>query len=239
MRLNIETLSELRNEATHYVIPFIPPDVMGIFQATVLNYTHKLQEWFSLSVSQRTPVGMMALIYEFDPSEYSLGNPRIRRRLTAEAAKWLTEFQENMRVRATGVGDRENEFIIRVDYRLAFVKKPNFADIVLGTGGGEIQGTIIERTKDIDNSHPKFLSHVLDEVNSKLTGNVPAVNEFDVRVVRKVHNIPTKGDFVQQPSLRGGRTQYSPLFVDWLVAQSKKDLEFFEKAREKNRQQKL
>ena len=139
MRLNIETLSELRNEATHYVIPFIPPDVMGIFQATVLNYTHKLQEWFSLSVSQRTPVGMMALIYEFDPSEYSLGNPRIRRRLTAEAAKWLTEFQENMRVRAAGVGDRENEFIIRVDYRLAFVKKPNFADIVLGTGGGEIQ----------------------------------------------------------------------------------------------------
>ncbi len=73
LRLNVEALAELRDHAAHFVVPFIPHDVMGLFQATVVNYSRKLNEWFQVSVSQRVPVGMMALVYCRAPLEIWTG----------------------------------------------------------------------------------------------------------------------------------------------------------------------
>ena len=64
IKRNIVKVSELRNNAMHLVIPFVPPDIMGLFQAGVLNYIQKLQEWFNISLSDRITPGMMALTYD-------------------------------------------------------------------------------------------------------------------------------------------------------------------------------
>ena len=52
IKLNIKTIHELRNNAIHLVIPFIPIDIMGLFQAGVLNYPQVLQDWFGISLSR-------------------------------------------------------------------------------------------------------------------------------------------------------------------------------------------
>ena len=37
VRLNLEAISDLRNHAIHLVVPFVPPDLMGLFQARMVN----------------------------------------------------------------------------------------------------------------------------------------------------------------------------------------------------------
>lgn len=228
VRLNIETMSELRNRAAHFVISFIPPDIMGLFQASVVNYTQRLQQWFSVSISERVPVGMMALVYDFDPSEYSLSNPRVRRRLTAETAKWLAEFQQQIKTRASGLGDRGSEYTIQIDYRVALVKSPAKADIVLGTGGGDIRGTIIEVPRDVERTHPWYERQIVDAVNAELKQYGITINGYDLRGVRKVHKIADKGEFVWQSD----RTRYKPSFKDWIVTRAIDDRAFFTNARQ-------
>ncbi|MDP3064126.1 MAG: DUF3644 domain-containing protein [Chloroflexota bacterium] len=93
VRLNISEIAELRNAATHLVVPFVPPDIMGLFQAGVLNYPWALQTWFGISLSERTSLGMMSLVYDFDPAKHSLESAQMHRRLPAETVRWLKEFQ--------------------------------------------------------------------------------------------------------------------------------------------------
>ncbi len=97
VKSNIRRISDLRNNAMHLVIPFIPPDIMGLFQAGVLNYPKALQDWFGINISDRVPLGMMALVYDFDPKMHSLEYPKIRRKLPAETVRWLTSFQQDIR----------------------------------------------------------------------------------------------------------------------------------------------
>jgi hypothetical protein len=51
IRRNLETVAELRDEATHYVISEVPREVVLLFQACVINYHKKLTEWFDISLS--------------------------------------------------------------------------------------------------------------------------------------------------------------------------------------------
>ncbi len=65
---------------------------MGLFQAGVLNYARLLQEWFDISLAERVPLGMMTLVYDFDPATHSLEHATIRRRLRADVVEWLRDF---------------------------------------------------------------------------------------------------------------------------------------------------
>lgn len=106
IKLNIKTIHDFRNNAIHLVIPFIPIDIMALFQAGVLNYPKALHEWFGINLSDQIPLGMMVLIYDFDPKQHSLENARITRKLSSETVLWINEFQRNIREQATLLGER-------------------------------------------------------------------------------------------------------------------------------------
>jgi hypothetical protein len=82
---------------------------------------------------------------------------------------------------------------------------------------------------DPDQSHPYRQKEVILEVNARLGEN--AVNAFDVLSVRRVHAISeeTRPEFVHVPKF--GSPQYSDAFVEWLVAERKRDSRFFEEAK--------
>jgi hypothetical protein len=82
---------------------------------------------------------------------------------------------------------------------------------------------------DPDRSHPYRQKEVIREVNARLDGH--NVNAFDILSVRRVHAISeeTRPEFVHVPKF--GSPQYSDAFVDWLVGEHERDLEFFAKAK--------
>ena len=72
VRRNLEKVAELRDDAAHFVIREVPRDVLLLFQAGVINYHKKLNEWFGISLSDRVSVGMMTLE---TASEHAVRNP--------------------------------------------------------------------------------------------------------------------------------------------------------------------
>lgn len=230
IKLNIRKIHELRNNATHLVIPFIPADIMGLFQAGVLNYPRALQNWFGMSLSSRVPLGMMALVYDFDPKEHSLDYARMKRRLSTETIQWLTEFQQDIRNRAQSLGDRGQYFYVSIDLRLAITKHPDRADIVLSSGAGK-EALVLEVPKDVDRTHPHRQREVVDLVNVALGRNV--INQYDVQCVKRVYGIENKPEFYYKTTF--GPKQYSQQFVDWIVEKAIKDPDFFVHTRRKGK----
>lgn len=235
-KLNVKTIHEFRNNATHLVIPFIPRDIMGLFQAGVLNYPKALQEWFGITLSDRIPLGMMVLVYDFDPKQHSLEHARITRKLSSETIRWLSEFQRNIREQANSFEEGvQQKFYIPIDLKLAIIRKPDKADIVLSSGIGgeeaiEKEVLIFEVPKDPDKTHPYRRKEVVELVNQKLNGKL-IINFYDILCINRVYNIPSRAEFYYKPIFH--QPQYSMSFVDWIINQFSKNNKFFANTRRK------
>jgi len=230
VKLNIKTVQELRKNAIHLVIPFIPVDIMGLFQAGVLNYPKALQDWFGVSLSNRIPLGMMSLVYDFDPAQHSLDHAKMKRRLPPETVRWLTEFQQGIRNQAASLGRVGNQFYIPITLQLAMTKKPDKADIVLSSGIEGKEALIVEVPKSPDKTHPYRQKEVVELVNQKL-GRTLTINSFDILCIKKAYNIVSKPEFHYKSKF--ATPQYSPQFVDWIVKQATKNPDFFTHTRRK------
>ena len=219
VRLNIERIHDLRNNATHLVVPFVPRGIMGVFQAGVLNYPRALRDWFGINLSDRMRLGMMPLVYDFDPKEQSLDYAKMRRRLPAETIHWLTDFQEEVRRQAVELAEVSDRFYIPIEIKVGIVRSKNKADITISSGD-EIDGTtkalVFQVPKDPDKTHPYRRKEVLQLVNSQL-GPARRINNYDMQCIKEVYKIKAKGNLYYKSKF--GTPQYSPHLVDWIVKQ--------------------
>lgn len=207
--------------------------MLTLFQACVLNYHKRLVEWFGVSLSNRVPVGMMAIVYDFSPEEFNLQSPVLRRRLGREAAQYLSEFQAEIRQEFEDLG-KPAEFSIDIEYKLALVKKPDAADIVLTSGTSGTATHVVEVPKDPSRTHPYRQKEVITEIKAQL-GGANSVNQYDLQCVIKVYGVRQRPEFYYKGTVQGNPSQYSREFVEWLVKQCKNDDTFFTKARQNAR----
>jgi hypothetical protein len=208
---------------------------MGMFQAGVLNYARKLEEWFGIALSERVPLGMMALVFDADPRHHSLDSPVVRRKMPADTVRWFKEFQSSIRAQAQALGNAADQFYIPINLKLAIVRNPEKADIVLSAGGSGEAGVVVEVPRDPDRTHPHRQKEVVEQVNQRLQGQY-VINSYDVYAVRKAHAVESKRHFFYRSRILGHTPQYSPGFVDWLVTQFERDPRFFQKARQRVKQ---
>lgn len=230
VKLNIQRISELRNNAMHLVVPFVPPGIMGLFQAGVLNYPKALQDWFGFTISDRAPLGMMALIYDFDPKQHSLDYARMKRRLPIGTIDWLARFQRTVLDEFDSMGESGHSFYVPVEFELALVNKPGKADVVLTSGAAGRQALIMTVPKEPDKTHPYRQTEVVELLNQELGGS-SAVNRHDLRCINTIYHVKSRPEFCYKS--RFGPHQYSPQFIDWILRQAAKNPGFFTVAREK------
>jgi len=231
IRRNIEFVAELRDEATHLVIKQVSREVLGLFQACVLNYHRQLQTWFGIALSERVTVGMMTIVYDLGPEQFDLDNATFRRELGRDTAQYLSGFQARLREELALHG-QSAELAIDIRYHLVLTKKPGDADIVLTAGDTGGVTHVIEVPKDASKTHPYRRKELVVEVNAKLDGAM-RVNPYDIQCVMQVHNITKRAEFYFKSDIKGAPVQYSPEFVNWLVNQYHKDAAFFQKMRAK------
>jgi hypothetical protein len=230
LRRNLEVVADLRDEAMHFVISEVPNDVLLLFQACVINYHKKLNEWFGISLSDRVTVGMMTIVYDLSPGSFDLGSPAVKRRLGKDVAAYLAQMQKKIQAEFTTL-QRSPEFSIGVEYKLVLTKKPGDADIVLSTGEKGASATVVQVAKDPSVSHPHRQKELLAALTAALAGAVTA-NQHDVQCVNKVHGVKKRPDWFYQGKVVGSPSQYSQAFVDWMVERVKQDPLFFVNARE-------
>lgn len=230
-RRNIELVNELRDEAAHLVIGAIPREILSLFQASVVNYHKRLNEWFGISLSERVPAGMMSIIYDIPPQNSDLSDKRLRRRLGRETADYLAKFGADVKAEFDSL-QRPVAFSIPVNYRLVLTDKISEGDVFLTKGtSGAVPAGIIEVPKDPGSSHPLRQKEVL----AKFIAAVPDSNikPFDVQSVVKVHNVEKRSEHFYHGTVTGSPKQYSEAFVEWLINQYQKDPNFFQVARKK------
>jgi len=230
-RRNIECIAELRDESVHLVLSGVPVDVLGLFQACVINYHRRLNDWFGISLSDRVHVGMMTIVYDLDPHHGDINSKRLRRELGRDAADYLASYCARIKNEFDQL-QRPVQFSIGIEYRLALTKKATDTDIVLSQGSsGPAAVQVVEVPKDPSKSHP----HRQKEVLQKLTAAVPGltINQHDIQCVNKVHGVRQRSEYFYKGAVKGSPGQYSQAFVDWLVQQHHSDPQFFIKAKAK------
>ena len=233
IRRNIECVAELRDESVHLVISRIPRDVIGLFQAGVINYHSCLKEWFGLSLSDRVPVGMMSIVYDMGPEQLDMTDQRLRKQLGQDAAVFLARYCAEIRQELDQL-QHAVQFSIGIEYSLVLTKKHNDADIVLSSGSGDTKPTqIVTVPKDPSTSHPLRQKEVIEHL--KTAGL--SINSYDIQCVNKVYKVKSKSKYFYQGKVPGSPGQYSQAFVDWLAEQYRRDEQFFLNTRAKTKKQ--
>jgi hypothetical protein len=237
VRRNIERINDLRDASVHLVINQIPKDVLGLFQACVLNYHKHLVSWFDISLSDRVSVGMMTIVYDFKPQDFDLHDSMFRKKLGRDAFKYLSEYQGSVQQEFDDLG-KPAEFSIDIGYKLGLVKKANEGDIMLTQADGGTPTGIVQIPKDPSTSHPYLRKDVIAKIKGKYTALADikdGVIGYDIRGVVKVHNVKNRPEYYYKGKVNGSPTQYSDSFVRWLFKELDEDNEFFTKTREKAR----
>ncbi len=235
IRLNVEYVKELRDNAMHLTFPFtMPMELMALFQAGVLNYVKLLREWTGEEISNRVPLGMMALVYDLDPTKCSLHSPLVQKEMSPEVLAWLQQFQSRADQDGARLGAEDlTKFRVSVTLKLALVKNPDKADVILRTGQTGAVGPetiLVEVPKDPDRTHPYRGKELIEQINRRCSP-IPKINPHDVLCVRRLYKLESKPEFYYKS--RFGSPQYSDSFVNWLVEQFTKDSEFFKKSKQK------
>lgn len=235
MRRNVERIKELRDASIHHImdIDSIPHNVIGLFQASVINYHACLHQWFETSLSDRFPVGMMSITYDRDPAQLDWNNDHLRQRLGQEAAMFLVQYCTGIEQEFNQL-QRSAQFSIGFEYKLVLTKKTDEADIALssGPGGSETLG-VVYAPKDSSHSHPFRETEVLEQLK-KYT--ITTVNQHDIRCIVRIYKVKKNCQYFYQGKVKSSPPQYSQFFVDWIVKQWKKDEKFFCKARKKDKE---
>lgn len=230
LRRNLAMVADLRDEAMHFVISEVPNDLLLLFQACVINYHKKLNEWFGISLADRVTVGMMTIVYDLSPGSFDLGSPAVKRRLGKDVAAFLAQMQKKIQVEFSAL-QRSPEFSIGMEYKLVLTKKPGDADIVLSSGNKGTTAPVVQVAKDPSASHPHRQKELVAALTAALDGTATA-NMYDIQCVNKVHGVRKRPEWFYQGKVAGSPPQYSQALVDWMVERVKQDSDFFDKARE-------
>lgn len=231
IRRNIEMIAELRDQCVHLVISQVPKDILAIFQSCVLNYHSSLTKWFKISLSERVSVGMMTIVYDFNPEQFDLNNVLLRRQLGRDTAHYLMKFQAAVRQESELLG-KPSEFSVDFSYKLALVKGTKNADINLTKGEGGKVTQIVEVPKDPGKTHPYRQVDVLAQVNASLS-KTKKINNHDIQCIAKIFDIKKRSEFYYQGTVKGSPGQYSQDFIEWLLEQYSDDNNFFTHMRQK------
>ena len=87
------------------------------------------------------------------------------------------------------------------------------------------------RVVDYDRTHPYRQKELLAAFRARVPEH--PINQFDFLAVRTVHKTDDRPEYTHKPMF--GSRQYSESFLDWLVAQARRDPAFFEDARRRYR----
>lgn len=92
------------------------------------------------------------------------------------------------------------------------------------------------RKIDYDISHPKRQKDVISEVNSQVP-DADNINQHDIQCIKRAYKIESKEAFCHRGKF-AGFPQYTEAFIQWLIAEYKKDKDFFHNCRAKTMQMK-
>lgn len=207
VKKNIETLIQLRDHATHLLIPELQPQLSRLFQANVLNYQERYKNQMGNSPLSGQSVGMLSLVIDGPEPEIGVIKESYGELTAKEVLTFLKQFEE------TSKDVDSDKYTISIDYKLKLSKKTDEADLTLSTGVDGQQAVIITTAKDLNATHPYTTNSAIEQINrdqSELK-----VTSYSFQAVLFKHKIKANNNSEYHNYTDIHR--YSAKFVNWFV----------------------
>jgi len=191
IKLNIEAITDLRDQAVHLLMPELQGVASRIFQSGILNYSSKFEEFSEVQFINSSQGGMISLVADFKTPPIA-----IMKSAYGSAAEEILTLAEKMSQSIDDTNDME--FAIPLNVELSFTKKNDDGSQVILTKAdqgaeGLKKALVIHKAIGADKTHPylekdaikkvqdalveKFTHEKLSRCLVKFTNDIPQFNK--------------------------------------------------------------
>lgn len=160
VRLNIESINELRNTGTHFIVEEYEITYGPIFQANIRNYDDKLRAWHSMEICNSIPDNYLIL----SVNRTDLDGETLRSKYTTEVAARLLDLQDDIDHHA----DEERNTKYAAYFRTEFVLSKKSGIPIRVDTDSDKSANIIKQVINPSDRYPYRMKEVLALVNRNL-----------------------------------------------------------------------
>lgn len=224
---NLMRIVELRNTSTHFIVEEYEMVYIPLFQACVLNYTEKMQEFHGVDITELIPQNFLTLTV----SMKALDETDIRAKYPGQIAERLISTSSAL---ASEVAENNHSFAIRIEHHHYITKdKSKATDIVHIEKDAKAGVQIIKELKDPNETHKYNTKKCIQEINNRLTrkkivlmhnGNTVAFTTHHFSLFCKYYGIKENPKLCYIYTVtKSPSYSYSIQAIDFIVAEIEKD----------------
>ena len=153
---------ELRNTSTHFVTEEYEMIYIPLFQACVLNFVEKMQEYHGIDMTEVIPNNFLNLVVSMKALDESV----IRAKYPEEIASKIIMTNAQLEIM---IAENNQSFAIKVEHLHFLTKDKNKAtSLVHIDKDADVGVKIIKELKDPNNTHKYTMKNAIKEINRRL-----------------------------------------------------------------------
>lgn len=160
VRLNIESVNELRNTGTHFVVEEYEITYGPIFQSNIRNYDDKLRAYHDIEICDKIPDNYLVL----SVNRTDLDGQTIRAKYTPEVAERLLSMQEDI----DRTAEEEDDAKYAAYFRTEFVLSKKSGIPIRIDNSADSNARIIKQLIDPSARYPHRMKDLINLVNKNL-----------------------------------------------------------------------
>ena len=191
VRKNLAKIIELRNTSTHYVVEEYEMVYVPLFQACLLNYVEKMQEYHGIDMTESIPQNFLTL----SVSMKALDENVIRAKYPEEIATKILETQAQLEPM---ISENNQSFAIKIEHLHYITKNKNEATTQVYIDKNANAGVkIVKELKDPNNTHKYTMKTAIKEINRRLqnSGINFNMNQYIFDLFNKVYGIKENEEY--------------------------------------------
>ena len=222
LRRNLTKIIELRNMSTHFITEEYEMIYIPLFQACVLNFEEKMQEFHGVDLTDYIPQNFLSL----SVSMKALNETEIRAKYPEEIASKIVDTNAVM---SQMIDENNNAFAIRIEHYHYITKDKNAATSFVHIDKNAESGVkIIKEIKDPNETHKYTMKTANKEINRRLKreGINIEFNNHIFGLFNKVYGLKENEKFCYAHTQYSQPTYtYSMQAIEFIVDEVKNDPE--------------
>lgn len=185
LRKNLSKIIELRNTSTHFITEEYEMIYIPLFQACVLNFVEKMQEFHNVDMTKVIPQNFLTLAV----SMKALDENVIRAKYPEEIANKIISTNNQLSLM---IDENNQSFAIKIEHLHFITKDKNQATSFVHIDKNADAGVkIIKELKDPNNTHKYTMKTAIREINRRLSsaGIEFTINQYVFDLFNKVYGI--------------------------------------------------
>lgn len=224
---NLMRIIELRNTSTHFIVEEYEMLYVPLFQACVLNYTEKMQEFHNIDITKLVPQNFLTL----SVSMKALNESELRAKYPGQIAEKLIASNETL---SEEIAENNNSYAIRIEHLHYITKDKSKATDILHIEKGAPNGVqIIKELRDPSETHKYNTKKCIQEIKNRLVrkgltllqNGVPTdFNAYHFSLFCKYYHIKEDKKLCYTYTVNKSPSYgYSMLAIEFIVSEIEKD----------------